>query len=37
MDFVYYKKSLMLLGIYVATFRLLNLQGFHIKHEELIG
>jgi hypothetical protein len=35
MDSIHYKKSLMLLGIYVTTFSLFILQGFHIKQEEL--
>jgi len=37
MDSIHYKKSLMLLGIYVTTFSLFILQGFHIKQEELTG
>jgi len=37
MDFIHYKESLMILKTYVVAFRLLILQGFHIKQEELIG
>ena len=37
MDFINYKESLMILKTYVVAFRLLILQGFHIKQEELIG
>jgi hypothetical protein len=37
MDFIHYKKSLMLLETCVVAFRLLILQVFHIKQKELIG
>jgi hypothetical protein len=37
MDFINYKESLMILKTYVVAFRLLILQGFHIKQEEWIG
>jgi hypothetical protein len=36
-DFIHYKKYLILLRTYVVAFDLLILQGFHIKYEELIG
>jgi hypothetical protein len=37
MDFIHYKKSLILLETYMTVFGLLVLQWFHIKQEELIG